>query len=349
MAHIPGGKFWVGSKPGRYAKDESPRYQTELASFCLDITEVTVHAYTACVDAGQCTAATSGRYYCNYGKASRADHPINCVDWHQADTFCKAHDARLPTEAEWEYAARGGSRYLKYPWGEEPLDGHVCWKNPGGTCKVKAFAPDGFGLYDLSGNVWEWTDTWYGAYPWPPERAYAKVYRGGSWSRRFEKWMHTRLRNRYAPDKQGAHLGFRCATLARGAACPFGSDEAGVCRHGVLDMRCDGPAHFNGLRCARDGEPRCLPGYVERAGHGCVLEEPASVPRAANAAPLDTSSVSAVRSPEFDADCREYYPTRPNAYRYAGGTHAARNAVSRGAGCKNRDVGVGFNSTCCPR
>jgi formylglycine-generating enzyme required for sulfatase activity len=348
MARLGGGKFWVGSEPGRYSEDESPRYRTELADFCLDATEVTVRAYTACAEAGTCTAARSGRRYCNYGKSSRADHPVNCVDWHQASTYCGARDARLPTEAEWEYAARGGARHLKYPWGEEPPDGRVCWKNPDGTCPVKAFAPDAFGLYDLSGNVWEWTDTGYGPYPWPPERASAKVYRGGSWSRRFAKWMHTRLRNRYAPDQQGAHLGFRCAKLARGAKCPFGADEAGACHHGVLDVQCAGSERFNGVRCARDGEARCPPGHVERAGRGCVVEARPAANRGAGPAPVDTSSVSAARSPEFDSDCRRHYPTRPNAYRYAGGSHAARNQVSRGAGCKNRDVGVGFNSTCCP-
>ncbi len=68
-------------------------------------------------------------------------------------------------------------------------------------------------MFDISGNVWEWTDDWYAPYPWPPETGYAKVYRGGSWSRRFEKWMHTRLRDRAKPSDQGAHLGFRCALV----------------------------------------------------------------------------------------------------------------------------------------
>jgi len=199
MAWVPGGDFWVGSsQEERFSADESPRFLTRVAAFCLDLTEVTVASYAACAASGACRPAGKDRKLCNAERASLRDHPVNCVSHGDAEAFCAARGARLPTEVEWEFAARGGSSTQRYPWGNESPDGRVCWKQPG-TCPVRRFAAGAFGLYDLSGNVWEWTESWYGPYPFPPETAHAKVYRGGSFSRRFEKWMHTRLRNRAAP------------------------------------------------------------------------------------------------------------------------------------------------------
>jgi formylglycine-generating enzyme required for sulfatase activity len=346
MLGIPGGKFWVGSeaKEGRSA-DESPRYLTQLPPFCLDETEVTVAAYTACVESGNCEKPTRSQIYCNFGRNERNAHPVNCVTWAMADTYCKLRRARLPSEVEFEYAARGGSEYRTYPWGDAPPDGHACWKH-NGTCEVKSFAAAAFGLYDVSGNVWEWTDDWYGPYPWPPPDAFAKVYRGGSFSRRFEKWMATRLRERARPSEDGAHLGFRCALTPEVERCPFGVESPGRCRHGVVERACDEGKTFNGARCAGPGEPRCGAGWSEKPGYGCVLDraiEPEIEDVQASAALVEN-----VRSPEFDADCAANQPERPRAFRFSGGSHAARNLVSRGSGCKNRDVGVGWNSTCCP-
>jgi formylglycine-generating enzyme required for sulfatase activity len=346
MARLPGGEFWVGSDPSEhFSDDESPRYQTKLAPFCLDQTEVTVRAYNSCVERGACKPASSKRFLCNASHPERAEHPINCVTHTLAETFCGTRGARLPTEVEWEYAARGGDRYLQYPWGEGSPDGRVCWKHVG-TCPVKSFAPGAFGLFDISGNVWEWTDSWYGAYPWPPVQGFAKVYRGGSFSRRFEKWLHTRLRDRARPEESGSHLGFRCALTPQGVACPFGSGPDGRCLSGVLTRNCEPGQTFNGLRCAAPGAPRCRPGRVEKPGFGCVLEnESTPVARDLEA---EGKSVTRARSAEFDADCQRNQRDRPRAFRYAGGSHEARNLVSRRDGCKNRDVGVGWNSTCCP-
>lgn len=344
MARVPGGKFWVGAEPSEgFADDESPRYLTALADFCMDETEVTASAYAACVERGSCKAPERHGLLCNFGRPERAQHPINCVTWTDADAYCKSQGARLPNEAELEYVARGGAAYQTYPWGEETPDGHTCWKHPG-TCPVKSYAAGAFGLYDVSGNVWEWGADWYGPYPWPPESGYSRVYRGGSFSRRFEKWMHTRLRNRQSPSDAGAHLGFRCALTV--GTCPFGESAPGVCRHGVLERACPKGKTFNGVRCTFPGEPRCGEGWVERPGYGCVLgtpDEPAIEDVEASA-----KNVTRTRSPEFDADCRQNSRDRPNAFRYLGGSHAARNLVSRRSGCKNRDVGVGWNSACCP-
>lgn len=345
--HVPGGKFWVGADPDEhFAEDESPRYLTELPAFCMDETEVTADAYAKCVVAGTCTAPEPGSILCNYGRPERATHPINCVTWYQADAYCRAQGERLPSEVELEYVARGGQQYLTYPWGDDEPDGRACWKHPG-TCPVKSFPPGAFGLSDVSGNVWEWGADWYGTYPWPPSSGYAKVYRGGSFSRRFVKWMHTRLRDRLAPDKAGAHLGFRCAATLAGEPCPFGEESPGICRHGVLDRSCADGKSFNGVRCAAPGEPTCVEGWIEAPGHGCAPLE-ALPPAEIEDVQANARDVRRMRSREFDGDCAHNSRDRPHAFRYVGGSHAARNFVSRHSGCKNRDVGVGWNSTCCP-
>jgi len=346
MLPLPGGKFWVGSEPSEArSPDESPRYLTELGPFCLDETEVTVGAYGDCFAAGRCEKPERTGILCNFGREERKAHPINCLSWKLADGYCKLRGARLPTEAEFEYAARGGDEYRKYPWGDAAPDGQTCW-NHNGSCDVKTFAAGAFGLFDVSGNVWEWTDDWYGPYPWPPATGFAKVYRGGSFSRRFEKWMNTRLRNRASPKDHSAQIGFRCALTLDSTRCPFGVESPGRCRHGVLERACGADTSFNGVRCAKPGEPRCGDGWAEKPGHGCVLER--EIEPEIEDVQAAMALVSTARSPEFDGDCALNAPGRPRAFRYAGGSHAARNQVSKSAGCKNRDVGVGWNSTCCP-
>ena len=347
MSLVPGGEVWIGSEPQeRFSADESPRYQTKLAPFCLDRTEVTAAAYAACVEGKLCTPASTGSRNCTYGRADRLDHPINCVDFEQAERFCAAREARLPTEAEWEFAARGGSAAQRYPWGDESPDGRACWKEPH-TCRVARFPPGAFGLYDLSGNVWEWTSEFYGPYPWPPPEAPSRVFRGGSWSRRFEKWMHTRLRNRSAPFRQGSHLGFRCALTPPGIDCPFGTLPDGRCQHGVITRTCAPGSSWNGVRCAEPGAPRCAAGRREEPGFGCVLQFGRPAPGGAEV-PADASRVARTRTPQHDADCLKTQRDRPKAFRYSGGTHDARSEAGRSHGCKNRDVGVGWNSACCP-
>jgi formylglycine-generating enzyme required for sulfatase activity len=343
---IPGGKIWIGSEPKeQFSDDESPRFLTELAPYCLDETEVTVGAYRACVEKGACTKPLDKQFHCNFRYADREQHPVNCVSWTQAKQFCEATGERLPSEAEWEYAARGGDKYFEYSWGNEAPDGRTCWKQPH-SCAVKSYPAGAFGLFDMTGNVWEWVNDYYGPYPWPPASGFSRVYRGGGWSRRFEKWLHTRLRNREAERFSGSHLGLRCAVSPVGVKCPFGADDVGRCLPGVLERACAAPLVWNGARCAKVGEPLCRPGWVQAPGHGCGLAKVGGP----GGADLDAekSGVTRVPAPEFEADCTQNFRGRPHAFRYSGGTHRGRNLVSRSAGCKNRDVGVGFNSTCCP-
>lgn len=346
MQPIPGGRFFAGAPEPGGTVDEHPRHLTEVHAFCLDRTEVTTSAYEACVLRGQCQSARRDTFTCNAGR-DRGGHPINCVSWHQADAYCKARGARLPTELEWEFAARGGAEYRAFSWGNDPPDGHTCWKQPR-SCEVATHSEGAFGLHDMNGNLWEWTSTWYGPYPWPPPSGSAKVYRGGSWSRRFEKWLSPTLRNRQPPSEFGSHLGFRCATLQASTDCPYGKDAEGGCRHGVEEVACPAPEVWNGHRCATPGEQGCAPGTKSVPGHGCVGEgfaAPRSRPRRSSD---EAGPVSERREPRFDADCARFQPKRPHAWRFEGGSHAARNGAGNGRGCKNRDVGVGWNSACCP-
>ena len=347
---MPGGAWsafrkaetWIGSPRGQGADDEWPRFRTRIAAFCLDRTEVTVGAYRQCVAASACPAADARYVTCT---ASGHDDalPINCVDAKQSAAFCAHEGGRLPTETEWEYAASGGDDRM-YSWGSQSPDGRTCWKNHA-ACDVGSYPPGAFGLLDMTGNVWEWTSTGYGDYPWPPVQSSTQVYRGGSWSRRFDKWMRVRLRNRAPTDFQGAHLGFRCARTLPAAPCPFGRATGGTCLAGALDVDCRPGKTWNGVRCAPPGEAPCPEGTSEIKGYGCVRDVPIEE---GPPAPLDLDAVKRVRSPEFDADCRQFQPKRPQAYRFEAGTHEARNAVEHTSGCKNRDVGVGWNSACCP-
>jgi Sulfatase-modifying factor enzyme 1 len=129
---------------------------------------------------------------------------INCVDWARADAYYRSQGARLPSELEWEYAARGGANYYPFSWGCEAADERACW-NSTQTFPVGSYAPGAFGLHDMSGNVWEWTNDWFGEYPWPRLSGRAKVLRGGGWNRRSDRSLATTLRNRASPYRSGAY------------------------------------------------------------------------------------------------------------------------------------------------
>jgi sulfatase modifying factor 1 len=206
MVGLPGGSFVVGQRGDTVA----------IKPFCMDATEVTVDAYTACAG---CTTDHVGESMakgtapgtdplCNYGVTGRGNHPMNCVDWAQADTYCRAHGKRLPTEEEWEWAARGGSAGTAYPWGNEPPESRPCWMGVSkrhGTCAVGT-SPSGdapSGVHDLLGNVWEWTATSYDATN--------RIARGGGWSTSVPAHLGAMVRDKRPMAERVNSLGFRCA------------------------------------------------------------------------------------------------------------------------------------------
>ena len=305
--------------------EESPRHRVALRSFCMDETEITVSAYKECVDAGACTPAHPEKAWCNAARTGKEDHPVNCIDWDQASAACAHAKKRLPSEREWEYAARGGAEQRPFSWGSELPPGHSCY-NHEGTCPVRAYAPGAFGLHDVTGNVWEWTASTFGKYPFETPDGSLKVYRGGSFSRRFPKWMRNALRNRYRRDEWGAHLGARCAADFPGAECPPDSSPA-----------------ESGHGCVVTGAP--APNARVLAGTQIAPAGSSAAPTAEKKPDPSAEPVTKTRDTTFDDDCRKYKPGRPISHMIRGGQFADRQKMK--GGCINRDVGVGFNSVCC--
>lgn len=233
MVCIPGGTFLRGTPlGGEGAFDESPEVEILLDRFLIDRFEVTIDAYAQCVREGICTAreATVGEQGCG----SIEDHPADCVTWQQAVDYCLWMDRRLPTEAEWERAARGveGSRF---PWGDEDANcAHANFNLPGDpncagapTTEVGIFSPMGDtaeGVSDMAGNVFEWTADWYSptAYaaletenPTGPRDGQRRVIRGGFYDSVMQD-LRAAGRTSVEPATASAAIGFRCAvTLAR--------------------------------------------------------------------------------------------------------------------------------------
>lgn len=217
MVRIPAGTFQMGSNDGE--SDEKPVHRVQVSAFEMDVTEVTVAQYRACVNAGSCQAPTDVGSTCNYRKSDRDQHPMNCVDWNEAQAFCSWAGKRLPTEEEWEYAARG-SDGRKYPWGNDAPSPRLLNMRIRGNDRWAATAPVGsfskgkspFGLLDMAGNVWEWTFTRYcNSYSSSARCTSARVDRGGSWGSDSPSGVRAADRNRNDPAYRDGDLGFRCA------------------------------------------------------------------------------------------------------------------------------------------
>ena len=182
---IPGGTFMMGQDGVA-----TPVHQVTLSAYRIQKYEVTAGDYSDCVTAGECTVANTGGS-CTYQAAGKEDHPINCVDWHQARAYCQWLGGELPTEAQWEYAARGNDGRT-YPWGNEaPNSTRLNYEGKIGHTTAVGTYPTGispFGLFDMAGNIWEWTLDWYSSYPsvaqldpTGPGSGSVRVLRGGSW------------------------------------------------------------------------------------------------------------------------------------------------------------------------
>ena len=222
MVLIPGGSFMMGCVPGdsNCSDDERPRHRVTLDSFYMDKYEVTQGEYERVMGKNPSSHQDCG-----------SNCPVENVSWNDAQSYCKKVSKRLPTEAEWEYAARGGLEDAKYPWGDEeascsravmqdPLTLDINGCGIAGTWPVgsKPKGKNGYGLYDMTGNVWEWCSDWYGSdyyssspanNPAGPSSRSARVLRGGSW---VNESRNLRASNRgiNAPTYGLNVIGFRC-------------------------------------------------------------------------------------------------------------------------------------------
>jgi len=239
MISFPAGEFPRGAVGGR--PDEQPVRIISLAAFSIDRTEVDVGAYALCVAAGACSAAGKGAG-CNAARLDRTRHPINCITWAQADAYCKQAGKRLPTEAEWERAARSGEP-RPYVWGDT-------WPPPRGAgnfsdrssaqarpywSPVEGNYDDGFpetapvdarsiptlqGGLHFAGNVAEWVADYYDAKaydsavdkdPTGPKRGHSRVVRGASFGHAKADDLRATHRSFYDPTETSQHFGVRCA------------------------------------------------------------------------------------------------------------------------------------------
>ena len=259
MVLIEGAEFLMGTDTGY--PYEGPPHRIVVDSFYLDATEVTNRQFREFVSAtGYATESekqgSSGNFDSESGEWSlvegadwrhpagpdsdlegRDDYPVIHVSWDDAAAFAAWAGKRLPTEAEWEYAASGAGRKPQYPWGDElTLDGrHAAnwWQGVfpvrdlqedgfAAVAPVKQFPATGQGLYDMGGNVWEWVADWYAPdyyrlsptrNPTGPGEGREKVHRGGSWmcSRNYCRGFRVAARQKTVPDTGLDNLGFRCA------------------------------------------------------------------------------------------------------------------------------------------
>jgi formylglycine-generating enzyme required for sulfatase activity len=229
MALIPAGEFWMGSPDSEGNIDEHPRHRVYVDAYSMDRFEVTVSRYEKFM---QSTGRQAPEYWDQVKTGKHSDLPVVGVDWHDAEAYCRWAGKRLPTEAEWEKAARGTDERT-YPWGNEPpttslanfergyannayderlasVDSYEAGKSP-------------YGLHHMAGNVWEWTYDWYEEpffakspqrNPKGPSSGQYRMRRGGSWfyEPHFVRSAH---RSRETPTLRYPDMGFRCAQDAK--------------------------------------------------------------------------------------------------------------------------------------
>jgi formylglycine-generating enzyme required for sulfatase activity len=213
--------------------NEHPVHSVKLSTFYMDQFEVTNAQYGLCVQAGDCDlpsnlgSATRSDYYTN---PAYADYPVIYVSWQAAQDYCRWHGGRLPTEAEWEGAARGRLERKLFPWGddlpvcqEEAING-AQFQSSGcetvDTAAAGSYAPNGFRLHDMAGNVMEWTADYYNDFyyaallpdplnPPGPLTGSERVVRGGAWNS-LAYQLRVAYRASANPDQGADNLGFRC-------------------------------------------------------------------------------------------------------------------------------------------
>ncbi|MBN1666870.1 MAG: formylglycine-generating enzyme family protein, partial [Anaerolineales bacterium] len=238
-------KYYSNCNRDNYV-DEEPIHTVYLDAFYIDVYEVTNALYAnflnemgnqseggvTWLDAGASDARihqVGGNWQADDGYA---DHPAVEVSWYGAQAVCEWRGGRLPTEAEWEYAARGGLDGKLYPWGDELGSNlanfcdvnceydHANANYDDGysrTAPVGSYLPNGYGLFDMAGNVWEWVLDWYSPYtsdsatnPTGPELGDSRALRGGGWSSSGD-YLRVSSRDWNSPDDTDDRIGFRCA------------------------------------------------------------------------------------------------------------------------------------------
>jgi sulfatase modifying factor 1 len=244
----------IGNNPlAAYPKEETPRHKVYLDSFYIDKYEVTNGQFASFLSSAMSEKGfkdkrpkwvvirndldtpekkdwwpteivhENGSYRAMPGFEK---YPVISVSWYAADAYCRWAGKRLPTEAEWEYAARGGLDEKKYTWGDELPTSGVIFKRrwtsnayPAPTLEVGTYYPNGYGIFDMAGNVAEWCADWYAPdyygrsprdNPKGPDAGTAKVIRGGSWASD-HVLLRVGFRSFGTPDKLKSGVGFRCA------------------------------------------------------------------------------------------------------------------------------------------
>ena len=244
MIHVPTGEFLMGSTDAdrKAAADEKPAHTVYLDAFWIDRTEVTNAQYVQFLNALGGHKGTCGGHDCVETKVEDQDshvlrqegryviesgfedQPVIEVTWYGAQAYCEWAGVRLPTEAEWEKAARGVDGRL-YPWGNDAPDcGKAQYADCSGMTVPVGSKPAGaspYGVLDMAGNVWEWVADWYDAAYYGcspaqnPQGANSdehKAFRGGSWGY-LPKFIRTTDRGRNHPSYAGFNIGFRCGAL----------------------------------------------------------------------------------------------------------------------------------------
>jgi formylglycine-generating enzyme required for sulfatase activity len=235
---VPAGSFLMGSK---LAPDEQPIHEVTVGSFLMADKEVTYLQYAEFLNQVLPDKTELAKWILInneskfshiffYAKKYHVDsgwdnNPVTNISWEGAVKFCEYYRLRLPTEAEWEYAA-GGSYHTQYPWGDEWVENQACYEknvsfSTPATVVVGSYPPNDYELYDMAGNVWEWCSDWYDAgyftqsphdNPQGPASGTSKVIKGGSWLDE-DKAMRCANRKGVNPADRLSYIGFRpCAS-----------------------------------------------------------------------------------------------------------------------------------------
>ncbi|HQO91735.1 MAG TPA: SUMF1/EgtB/PvdO family nonheme iron enzyme, partial [bacterium] len=241
MVSVPAGAFQMGCNTEvetQCPSPENPYHTVTLSAYKIDKYEVTAGDYQKCVSDGACNNGNVNEPHyqvysqtysmCTLEATGKENHPMNCVSWFGAKAYCEWMGKQLPTEAQWEKAARGTDG-RNYPWGNDPSPncdyaviedtglGNGCGTNDTWAVGSKPLGVSPYGVFDMIGSVNEWTNDWYGKYyyesspsenPAGPESGETRSIRGGSWSDYTD--MRTSYRSERYPTAKSNYDGFRC-------------------------------------------------------------------------------------------------------------------------------------------